>query len=407
MTTLQQRHQGPHHPLTLPIPIPVRITNRDTITSQRNPIANGLVNPEQLRKVRHTKQIPTTLTSARIHNPANCVQITLATAMESTVACAPENVFVPSVLLSNVMSLAPKTDEIQHCVVHANERLKFESTLPSTKIPNLLICNLRSLTSKVDELDAVVSFNQTDMVCITETWLSPAIPDNLVSLSNFNLFRNDRLVSNGGGVCAYINSNIYCRRIEEFENSSIESLWLSVRPKKLPRSVSVILLAVVYHSTASRQTENVELYSHIQTNVDSFLYSHPKALVLITGDFNFRSTGLDANHLKRIAGLTQIVKVATRADVTLDWCLTNSKVDNIYESIQLPPIGTSDHYTILMKAQPSPSKPDNSHIWKRDLRDSRIRPFGLNYFLMMFGIAKNWPKILITFLLPLHHILTL
>ena len=124
-----------------------------------------------------------------------------------------------------------------------------------------------------------------------------------------------------------------------------------MRPKKLPRSVSVILLAVVYHYTASRQTENVELYSHIQTNVDSFLYSHPEALVLITGDFNFRSTGLDANHLKRIAGLTQIVKVATRADVTLDWCLTNSKVDNIDESIQLPPIGTSDHY-------------------------SRIRPFG-------------------------------
>ena len=200
--------------------------------------------------------------------------------------------------------------------INTLERITFVSTLPSSKLPNLLICNLRSLTSKIDELDAVVSFNQTDMVCISETWLSPAIPDNLVSLSNFNLFRNDRLVSNGGGVCAYINSNIYCRRIVEFENSSIESLWLSVRPKKLPRSVSVILLAVVYHSTASRQTENVELYSHIQTNVDSFLYSHPEALVLITGDFNLRSTGLDANRLKRIAGLTQIVKVATRADVT-------------------------------------------------------------------------------------------
>ena len=90
MTTLQQRHQGPHHtfslptsstlspntPLTLPSLIPVRITNRDTIASQCNSIANGLVNPEQLRQVRHTKQIPTTLTSTRIHNPANCVQIT-------------------------------------------------------------------------------------------------------------------------------------------------------------------------------------------------------------------------------------------------------------------------------------------------------------------------------------------
>ena len=82
--------------------------------------------------------------------------------------------------------------------INTLERIKFVSTLPSTKLPNLLICNLRSFTSKIDELDAVVSFNQTDMVCITETWLSPAIPDNLVSLSNFNLFRNDRLVSNSG-----------------------------------------------------------------------------------------------------------------------------------------------------------------------------------------------------------------
>ena len=40
--------------------------------------------------------------------------------MESKIASAPENVFVPSVLLSNVMFLAPKIDEIQHCVVHAN-----------------------------------------------------------------------------------------------------------------------------------------------------------------------------------------------------------------------------------------------------------------------------------------------
>jgi hypothetical protein len=139
-------------PLTLPSPIPVRITNRDTIASQRNSIANGLVNPEQLRQVRHTKQIPTTLTSTRIHNPENCVQITLATAMESTIASAQENVFVPSVLLSNVMSLAPKIDEIQHCVVHANFGL----------------------------------------VCLTETWLKDCIQDEVVSISGFNIVRLDR-----------------------------------------------------------------------------------------------------------------------------------------------------------------------------------------------------------------------
>ena len=243
------------------------------------------------------------------------------------------------------------------------------------KVPNLFICNMRSLAPKIDELDAVVSINHADIICITETWLSSAIPDNVIALPNFTLFRNDRLSSIGGGVCAYINSNIYCRRLTEFESPTIESLWLLVRPKKLSCTVSIILLAVVYHSTVSRQSENAELYSHIQCNVDSFLQLHPDALILVTGDFNFRSTGLDANHIKRITGLSQIIKVATRADVILDWCLTNSR-DNIFQSIQLPPIGTSDHYTILIKVQDPPSKPDNSPIWKRDLRDNSIRPFG-------------------------------
>ena len=109
--------------------------------------------------------------------------------------------------------------------------------------------------------------------------------------------------------------------------------------------------------------------------------------MLVTGDFNSRSTGFDANHVKRLVGFSQIIKVAARGDVILDWCLTKSK-DNILQSVQLPPIGTSDHYTILMKDQAPLIKPDNSPIWKRDLRDSRIRPFGRHI------TAFDWTTIL-------------
>ena len=108
MTTFQPRHAAgtappflitytsstlsPNTPLTLSCPIPVRITNPDPVASQRNSFANsvnGLVNPmdiEQLRQVRHTKQIRTKLTSVRTNNPAKCVQITLSTVMELTTA---------------------------------------------------------------------------------------------------------------------------------------------------------------------------------------------------------------------------------------------------------------------------------------------------------------------------------
>ena len=52
-----------------------------------------------------------------------------------------------------------------------------------------------SLAPKIDELDAVVSINHADIICITEAWLSSVILDNVTALPNLNLFRNDRLGS--------------------------------------------------------------------------------------------------------------------------------------------------------------------------------------------------------------------
>ena len=240
----------------------------------------------------------------------------------------------------------------------------------------MLIANVRSLAPKIDELKLIAEVNDADFICLTETWLSQSIPDAALSLSNFILFRNDRQISHGGGVCIYIKSYIKCRRIKEFENPLVESLWLSVRPRRLPRSISVILLAVVYHTTSSGTTENSELYSHIQTNVDSFLRRHPDAAVIVTGDFNPTSTGFSETHLKRISGLKQIINVPTRQSSILDWCLVNVK-DLGYTVSQLPQIGSSDHNAILVKPYVHRSqKPNNGRKMKRDLRDSRIRSFG-------------------------------
>ena len=167
-------------------------------------------------------------------------------------------------------------------------------------LPSVLIANVRSLSGKVDELSVIANINDIDIICITETWLTDTIPDSTVSLQNFNMFRNDRTSSVGGGVCAYINSKIKVRRIYDFENSFIESLWMSVRPNRLPRSIPVLLLAVIYHSTSRDATENCKLYNHIQGNVDLFLLNHPDALVMICGDFNPVSTGFNANRIKQI-----------------------------------------------------------------------------------------------------------
>lgn len=72
-------------------------------------------------------------------------------------------------------------------------------------LPVVLSTNLRALRNKTDELQLVASLNKADVVCVTESWLSPHIDDSLVALPGYNLIRRDRESVNGrGGVCLYL-----------------------------------------------------------------------------------------------------------------------------------------------------------------------------------------------------------
>ena len=76
-------------------------------------------------------------------------------------------------------------------------------------------------------------------------------------------------------------------------------------------------------------------------------------------------------------GLSQIVKVNSRDSGTLDWCLTNhQKLMDCPK--QLPKLGSTDHYTVLIHPPQSSSTSKNTKIavGRRDLRASRIRDFG-------------------------------
>ena len=181
----------------------------------------------------------------------------------------------------------------------------------------------------------------------------------------------------GGGVCAFIDSQIPYHRISKYETTAIESLWFTLRPFRLPRAVSSILVAVIYHPTDYGASENLALVEHIRLNVDLYLSSHPDGLAIICGDFNGPSTGLTERQVKHATGLTQVVKVLTRDSGILDWCFTNrSKL--FLESVQLPKIGRSNHFAILLESRSSQveSKTRTKVIYKQNLRDSRLRDFG-------------------------------
>jgi hypothetical protein len=59
-------------------------------------------------------------------------------------------------------------------------------------VPSILLSNVMSLVPKVDELALVVGNHNPYIICIIETWLKNQIPDDVVQTNNYTLLRRDR-----------------------------------------------------------------------------------------------------------------------------------------------------------------------------------------------------------------------
>ena len=112
-----------------------------------------------------------------------------------------------------------------------------------------------------------------DIVCVSETWLSDEIPDP--PLLNYVLYRRDRTYTSGSGVAVYVNCKIGSCRLDTPDLDGIsESLWVQLRPTRLPRGISSILLGIIYHPPSASAEDNEKLYEHVKTMVDSYTLRH-------------------------------------------------------------------------------------------------------------------------------------
>ena len=143
----------------------------------------------------------------------------------------------------NVNNLIPVSKVNNHININTYRTGQFKS--PTR--PSFGLINARSLLPKVDELTVLMDNSGMDIVAITESWLHKDIDDNLLSISGYNIHRNDRTLSRGGSVCVYCSQNIPCQRRFELKNPNFECIWLWIRPTRLPRSLSAIAVCVVYN----------------------------------------------------------------------------------------------------------------------------------------------------------------
>ena len=197
-----------------------------------------------------------------------------------------------------------------------------------------------SLAPKIDGLQASLSscFGNTDIICITETWLSDRISDSAVNLPGFSITRRDRSESGHGGVCAYIKEEVEFSRLTELESVDYEILWVEMKPKRLPRKIKKLIFGVLYRPPSAND-ESIKEY--LFGNLQKIESNHSNCGIILTGDFNH----LNITNICRHFGFKQVVKFPTRGDVTLDLILTN--ISEFYSEPKCyPPLGLSDHCTI-------------------------------------------------------------
>ena len=140
------------------------------------------------------------------------------------------------------------------CAVNNNCNSKWD-------LPAIINLNARSLSiEKLDELKVTVALHDVSVVCVSETWFKDYMGNDSLNLHGFNLERKDRKNGRAGGVACYLRSDLLYSRLIAYEDDELEVIWIKVMPKRLPRTVSCILIACIYYT---QQTDYLKMREHI------------------------------------------------------------------------------------------------------------------------------------------------
>ena len=133
--------------------------------------------------------------SVRIANANNLIPIPTR---KPTDHAATETHFVPSLMLSNPMSLVPTLSEVQELLLREKAEI--------------------------------------------ESWLKHYISDSVVNIEGYNLKRKDRQSRDHGGLCIYIKEDTKYQLVENLTCcDDHDIIWVTFMPTRSPRGVCCVL----------------------------------------------------------------------------------------------------------------------------------------------------------------------
>ena len=165
-------------------------------------------------------------------------------------------------------------------------------------------------------------------------------------------------------MCLYVKSSIKCSILADYYHPGHEVLWADLRPRRLTRGFSNIIVGVVYQYP---DADDAVIKECLISTLMFLGATYPSCAFILAGDFDRTFLPMIQSAVKSF-NLKRTVTFPTRGDRILDQIFTNLG-DYFSDPIRLPPFGLSDHVTVCMGSSArSALKPKHKIIKSRDKR---------------------------------------
>ena len=250
-------------------------------------------------------------------------------------------------------------------------------------VPKCMFVNICGLSKTIKRVRAPVALeadlrNNDIDVCVVSD-LSTNMPDAIVNIPGYTLFRRDRGWKEldkrkKGGIAIYVRQNI--KIIDVYRSKQFEVLLLTLL---LPSGNRMLITGI--YNPPKHKYKDADLMSYVIELVDFQLDKHPNTLVLCGGDLN----RLDMHEFRAMSGWNALVDFPTRGDACLDNCLTNRQ-DLFGKPYPFHLIMKTDHTGVILPAG-TKLKPIRRKVKIRDCREHRKQKF------YMALASEDWGKV--------------
>ena len=223
-------------------------------------------------------------------------------------------------------------------------------------IGHLNIQEIRS-SEKIDQINTILqSKDNICMLGLSESKLGSDVPDNFLSIENYQCFRKDRICG-AGGLLVYVTNDVVCDQRKDLETENFESMWLEVQPK----NSKSFLVGHFYRNPHSSAVWSETFEDHLEKVINE------DKEIFILGDFKKDLLNLQINKnwidYMLSHGLIQHVDKPTRVTNC-----TSFLIDHVYSNfsdnikyIDVPKIGLSGHYPIFLTRKIGRQEPRICH----------------------------------------------